>query len=271
MLDMGFIRDVRKIVAVLPARRQTLFFSATMPDEIAKLADQILRNAVRVEATPVSSTAETIEQNLYYVDKGNKMALLQHILDSSGKGSVLVFTRTKHGADKVCKLLNKKSVVAQAIHGNKAQNARQNALNNFKSGKTRILVATDIAARGIDVDQLELVINFEIPNIAETYVHRIGRTGRAGNSGLAISFCDAEERAYIRDIEKLTGVKIPVVNEHPFPMTDLRPAPSKANQGHNRPAGAAHRSENKPRGRYNSYKPKGNSGKSSRSHSDRAQ
>lgn len=211
MLDMGFIHDVRKVLKSVPAQRQTLFFSATMPPEIVALSSSILRNPAKVEVTPVSTTAEKISQFLYYVDKNSKNDLLVHLLNNPEIKSALVFTRTKHGANKVVKRLEKSNIIAQAIHGNKSQNARQNALNNFKSGKTRVLVATDIAARGIDVDDLAYVVNFEIPNIAETYVHRIGRTGRAGASGVAVSFCDAEEKAYIRDIEKLIQMRIPVL------------------------------------------------------------
>ncbi|HEV7349964.1 DEAD/DEAH box helicase [Telluribacter sp.] len=216
MLDMGFVHDVKKVIAALPSKRQSLFFSATMPPAITKLADTILTRPAKVEVTPVSSTAEKIRQALYYVNKGDKNNLLLHILKDASIETALVFTRTKHGADKVVKVLKKAGISAEAIHGNKSQNARQNALSNFKSRKTRILVATDIAARGIDVDDMTHVINFEIPNISETYVHRIGRTGRAGASGIALSFCDAEEKAYLRDIQKLIGKQIPVVKEHPY-------------------------------------------------------
>ncbi len=218
MLDMGFIHDVKKVITKIPAKRQTLFFSATMPPEISSLANTILNNPVRVEVTPVSSTAEKIEQALYYVDKGDKRSLLLHILKDQNIKSVLVFTRTKHGADKVVKDLNRADIEAQAIHGNKSQNARQRALTMFKNGELRVLVATDIAARGIDVDDLSHVINYEMPNIPETYVHRIGRTGRAGASGIALSFCDHEERAYLKDINKLITKTIPVVEDHPYHM-----------------------------------------------------
>jgi ATP-dependent RNA helicase RhlE len=219
MLDMGFIHDVKKILQKIPAKRQTLFFSATMPPEIQKLADTILSNPVKVEVTPVSSTAETIEQQVYFTEKNDKKNLLIHLLKDKSIKSALVFTRTKHGADKVVKDLHKAGVSAEAIHGNKAQNARQRALSNFKSGVTRVLVATDIAARGIDVDNLSHVINYEIPNIPETYVHRIGRTGRAGASGIAFSFCDEEEKEYMRDIQKLIDKVIPVVEKHPWPLS----------------------------------------------------
>ncbi len=216
MLDMGFIHDVRKVIALLPPKRQTLFFSATMPAEISGLADSILTSPVKVSVTPVSSTAEKVEQAVYFVEKTEKRHLLTHLLKNQVKGRVLVFTRTKHGADKVAKDLNKHGIKAEAIHGNKSQNARQRALDNFKSGATRVLVATDIAARGIDVQDLEYVINYELPNVPETYVHRIGRTGRAGASGKALSFCDTEERAYLKDIHKTIKLTIPVVKDHPY-------------------------------------------------------
>ncbi|SJZ36036.1 DEAD/DEAH box helicase [Sediminibacterium ginsengisoli] len=220
MLDMGFIHDVKKVITRIPAKRQTLFFSATMPGEIASLANTILTNPQKVEVTPVSSTAETIQQAVYFVEKNDKKQLLIHVLKDPAIKSVLVFTRTKHGADKVVKDLQKASITAEAIHGNKSQNARQRALTNFKSGTTRVLVATDIAARGIDVDNLSHVINYELPNVPETYVHRIGRTGRAGASGIAFSFCDTEEKEYLRDIQKLIGITIPFVNDHPYAMAD---------------------------------------------------
>jgi ATP-dependent RNA helicase RhlE len=216
MLDMGFIHDVKKIIKMIPSKRQTLFFSATMPKEITSLANSILTDPVKVEVNPVSSTAEMIEQALYYVDTPAKKDLLVHVLKETTAPSVLVFSRTKHGADKIVKLLQKNKVTAEAIHGNKSQNARQRALSNFKDKTSRVLVATDIAARGIDIDELSFVINYDIPNIPETYVHRIGRTGRAGASGIAVSFCDKEERKYIRDIQKLISLEIPVVNNHPF-------------------------------------------------------
>ncbi|RIX48726.1 DEAD/DEAH box helicase [Paenibacillus nanensis] len=220
MLDMGFINDVKKIIAKLPGKKQTLFFSATMPPEIEQLAGSLLTDPVKVEVTPVSSTVDRISQSVYFVDKPNKQMLLNDLLQDRSIGSALVFTRTKHGADRVARGLNRIGVTAQAIHGDKSQNSRQNALSNFKSGATRVLVATDIAARGIDVEDLSHVINFNLPNIPETYVHRIGRTGRAGNSGVAISFCEAEELPYLKDIEKLIKKKVPVVEEHPYPMTE---------------------------------------------------
>jgi ATP-dependent RNA helicase RhlE len=219
MLDMGFIHDVKKVIAKLPAKRQTLFFSATMPKEIQTLANTILTNPVKVEVTPVSSTAEKIQQEIFYVDKNDKKNLLIHILGDKSIQTALVFTRTKHGADRIVKDLIKVGVKAEAIHGNKSQNARQRALTNFKAKITRILVATDIAARGIDVDELTHVINYELPNVPETYVHRIGRTGRAGLSGTALSFCDGEEKEFLDDIEKLIGLKLPVTEDHPFAMS----------------------------------------------------
>ena len=223
MLDMGFIHDVRRIISCLPLKRQSLFFSATMPPEIVRLAGSIVHKPVKVEVTPSASTVDIVNQYVYFIDKGNKNAMLIELLKDEMIKTALVFTRTKFGADKVVRVLNKKNISAEAIHGNKAQNARQRALSNFKSQTTRVLVATDIAARGIDVDDLEYVINYEIPNISETYVHRIGRTGRAGANGTAISFCDAEEKAYLRDIEKLITKKIQVVEDHPYPMTETAP------------------------------------------------
>ncbi len=210
MLDMGFIHDVKKIISVIPTERQTLFFSATMPPEIQKLANSILKNPVKVEVTPPSTTTELVEQSVYNILKKDKRQLLNQLLKDEKIESALVFTRTKHGADKVVKELLRTNIKSAAIHGNKSQNARQLALSNFKDRKIRVLVATDIAARGIDVDNLTHVINYELPNVPETYVHRIGRTGRAGASGIAISFCDEEERAYLKDIQKLIGKTVPV-------------------------------------------------------------
>jgi ATP-dependent RNA helicase RhlE len=244
MLDMGFIHDVRKLLAVLPHKRQSLFFSATMPPEIVKLAGSIVYKPVKVEVTPSASTVEIVNQFVYFIDKGNKNSLLLELLKDEKIKTVLVFTRTKFGADKVVKVLQKKNITAEAIHGNKAQNARQKALTNFKSQTTRVLVATDIAARGIDVDDLEYVINYEIPNISETYVHRIGRTGRAGANGTAISFCDAEEKVYLKDIEKLITKKIRVIDDHPFPLIDHNPvkAPRQQRGNHSRPGSFAQKS-----------------------------
>ena len=220
MLDMGFVHDVRKVIAKIPADRQTLLFSATMPDEIVKLSQTILKNPARVEVTPVSSTAEKVSQCVYFVSKNDKRSLLSHILKDPEMKQVLVFSRTKHGADKIVKDLQRTNVYAEAIHGNKSQNARQRALNGFKDGEIRVLVATDIAARGIDIDNLMYVINYDLPNEPESYVHRIGRTGRAGASGLAMSFCDGEEREYLRDIERLIKKSVPVIEDHPFPTND---------------------------------------------------
>ncbi|MCF3110875.1 DEAD/DEAH box helicase [Niabella sp. CC-SYL272] len=216
MLDMGFIHDVKKILARLPLQRQTIFFSATMPPEVQKLSDSLLKQPVKIEITPPSTTVEKIQQSVYHVEKPNKPALLLHVLKEIAAESTLVFARTKYGADKIAKGLNRAGVSAAAIHGNKSQNARQAALGNFKTGKIRVLVGTDIAARGIDVDGMGCVINYELPNVPETYVHRIGRTGRAGASGIAVSFCDAEEQPYLKDIQKLIGKTIPVVRDHPF-------------------------------------------------------
>ncbi|HOY16041.1 MAG TPA: DEAD/DEAH box helicase [Haliscomenobacter sp.] len=215
MLDMGFVHDVKRIITRLPQRRQSLFFSATMPPEIQKLANTILSNPVKVEVSPISSTTEMVEQMVYFVEKRDKRNLLIQLLRNPNVKSALVFTRTKHGADKINRDIVKAGIRSNAIHGNKSQNARQSALNGFKEGKLRVLVATDIAARGIDVDNLSHVINYDLPNIPETYVHRIGRTGRAGASGIALSFCDSEERAYLRDISKLIAKSIPSVTYHP--------------------------------------------------------
>ena len=223
MLDMGFIHDIRKLLAELPQKRQTLFFSATMPGNIVRLSKTILANPTRITVSPESSTVEVIEQSVYFVDKGNKSALLVDVLKDKSINSVLVFTRTKYGADKLVRTLSRNNICAEAIHGNKSQNNRQRALSNFKKQKTRVLVATDIAARGIDVDELEYVINYEIPNISETYIHRIGRTGRAGANGTALSFCDATEKAYLNDIERLIRKKIAVVSDHAYPLLDHHP------------------------------------------------
>ena len=218
MLDMGFIHDVKRVIAKLPHKRQTLFFSATMPPEIQKLSNTILVKPETVTVTPPATTAELVSQSVYFVDKKDKRQLLHFVLQDKSIKTALVFTRTKHGADKVVKDLHKEGITAEAIHGNKSQNARQRALGNFKENKIRVLVATDIAARGIDVDLLGHVINYEIPEVPETYVHRIGRTGRAGASGTAMSFCDHEEMQDWRNILKLTAQKIPVVEGHPYPM-----------------------------------------------------
>ncbi len=216
MLDMGFIHDIKRITAKLPQKRQTLFFSATVSPEIRKLANTMLNNPVSVAVTPVSSTAESVEQSVYLVKKEDKRSLLKFVFTENEIEHVLVFTRTKHGADKVVKFLNSNGIKAEAIHGNKSQNARERALNGFKNRTIRALVATDIASRGIDVDKLSHVINFDLPEVAETYVHRIGRTGRKGESGIALSFCDSEEMPYLKSINKLINKQIPVVKTHPF-------------------------------------------------------
>lgn len=216
MLDMGFIHDIRKLLIKLPKERQSLFFSATMPAAIVKLSGKILGNYDKVTIKPEQTTAEKVEQAIYFVSKKGKPKLLAHLLKTESVDSALVFSRTKHGADKIVKVLAKASIEAAAIHGNKSQGARQRALGNFKSGHINVLVATDIAARGIDVADLSHVINFDLPNVPETYVHRIGRTGRASASGVALSFCDGEEKAYLKDIQKLIDQKIPVVKDHPF-------------------------------------------------------
>ncbi|HEX5742332.1 MAG TPA: DEAD/DEAH box helicase [Flavobacteriaceae bacterium] len=251
MLDMGFIHDIKKIIAKLPKERQSLFFSATMPPAIVELSHKILGNPEKITINPKQTTAEKIAQAVYFVSKKSKPKLLVHLLELETVGSVLVFSRTKHGADKIVRFLEKSDVKAKAIHGNKSQGARQLALNNFKDGNIGVLVATDIAARGIDVEELSLVINYDLPNIAETYVHRIGRTGRAKASGKAISFCDAEERAYLKDIQKLIDQKIPVVTEHPFlvdslddePITNT-PKPSRHKPIHHHPKNTHNKKRN---------------------------
>lgn len=216
MLDMGFVHDVKRIIARIPTERQTLFFSATMATAIQKLADVLLKNPLQVTVTPVASTADTVRQSVYLVEKGNKQSLLRHLLSNPDVQMALVFTRTKHGADRVAKALNNHGIKSAAIHGNKSQQARQKALTQFKAKQLQVLVATDIAARGIDIDELSHVFNFELPNVPETYVHRIGRTGRAGAKGIAVSFCDQEEKAYLKDIQKLINREIPVEKDHPF-------------------------------------------------------
>lgn len=221
MLDMGFIHDIKKVISKLPKQRQSLFFSATMPPAIVELSQQILGDFDRVTVKPEQATAERVEQAVYFVSKSAKPKLLVHLIEEKQPESTLIFSRTKHGADKLVKILWSNKITAEAIHGNKMQNARQRALNNFKEGKTKVLVATDIAARGIDVDDLELVVNYDLPNVPETYVHRIGRTGRAKKSGISVSFCDVEERPYLKEIEKLIQQVIPVVSDHPH--VDDRP------------------------------------------------
>ncbi|MFZ1381044.1 MAG: DEAD/DEAH box helicase [Saprospiraceae bacterium] len=216
MLDMGFIHDVKKILAKLPVKKQTMFFTATSPANITKLAATILKNPIHVNADPISSAPRKVSQKLYYVQRPNKTALLTHILKSGHVPHVLVFTRTKRGADRVAKQLNSIRIKAEAIHGNKSQGQRERALQGFKDKSIGVLVATDIASRGIDISKLSHVINYDLPEVAETYVHRIGRTGRAGESGEAISFCCAEETEYLRDIQKLTGNKMEIISKHPF-------------------------------------------------------
>jgi ATP-dependent RNA helicase RhlE len=230
MLDMGFINDVKKIIAKTPAYKQTLLFSATMPPDIANLSKDLLRNPAKIEITPVSTTVEIIEQFLYYVDKDNKKNLLIHVLNDESIKQALIFSRTKHGADRIVRQLAQAKVTAQAIHGDKSQGARQNALNDFKNKKLRVLVATDIAARGIDIDELSHVINYDLPEVPETYVHRIGRTGRAGLSGVAISFCDFDEKELLENIEKLIRKRLKEIKEHPFPLVNNFPSEKKTQQ-----------------------------------------
>jgi ATP-dependent RNA helicase RhlE len=230
MLDMGFIHDVKKIVAALPKQRQTLFFSATMPTAIRKLASSMVTNPKHVAVDPVSSAVEVVNQQVYFTDKDSKRNLLVHLLGGEDYQRVVIFTRTKHGSDRVAKHLDRCGKTVAAIHGNKAQNARTRALEGFKSGAIQVLVATDIAARGIDVDDISHVINFELPNVPETYVHRIGRTGRAGKGGTAVSLCDSEERSFLSDIERLTGKRLEVVAEHPFLPTGRRSAPEDSDE-----------------------------------------
>lgn len=267
MLDMGFIHDIKRLLKLIPARRQTLFFSATMPNSIATLSKKILTNPKRIDITPVTSTAEQVSQELCYVTKSNKPNLLLHLLKDDSLESVLIFTRTKHGADRVVKFLTKENITSAAIHGNKSQNARQRALSGFKEHKIRVLIATDIAARGIDVEKLSHVINYELPNVPETYIHRIGRTGRAGREGIAISFCDAEEVPYLNDIEKLIKTRIPRITDHPyaeeFSAADVKAAAAK------KPSirANARRSDTGRNGRSGSSRPNPNRTSSNRSKS----
>ncbi len=232
MLDMGFIHDVRRVIAKLPAQRQTLLFSATMPADIARLAGSILKDPATVSVAPVASTAERVDQWVLFVEQADKRALLGEVLKDASIRRAIVFTRTKHGANRLAEQLGRMGVGADAIHGNKSQTARQRALADFSNGKVRVLVATDIAARGIDIDGITHVINYELPNVAESYVHRIGRTARAGAEGVALSFCDVEERAYLRDIEKLIRRSVPVVPDHPYrsTVTELRPSAARPPQ-----------------------------------------
>ena len=238
MLDMGFVNDVKKIVKLTPNNRQTLLFSATMPMAIRELSEMFLKDPVSVTVSPVSSTAEKVEQRVYFVDKTEKRNLLHHLITKENLSDVLVFSRTKHGADNVVKALRKKGVAAEAIHGDKSQNARQRVLEAFKAKEVGVLVATDIAARGIDIDQLPFVINFDLPNIPETYVHRIGRTGRAGNGGIAISFCGKDEAPYWKDIQKLIKVDVEVIKDHPYPWQDGSPDENTPKKSSNRSAEA---------------------------------
>ncbi|NWG15259.1 MAG: DEAD/DEAH box helicase [Chloroflexi bacterium] len=251
MLDMGFIHDVRRIIKALPSQRQTLMFSATMPQDIQDLAAHILVNPVHVAVTPQATTVEKIEQSVFFVEKKDKRALLEHLLDDQAFRRVLVFTRTKHGANKLAQQLDRGNIRADAIHGNKSQSARERALANFKSGKIRVLVATDIAARGIDVEDVTHVINFDLPNEPESYVHRIGRTARAGAGGIAYSFCDIEERAYLRDIEKLIRLRVPVISEHPYasPLAAPVSRPENPAPARRQPAADGREAADKPRRR----------------------
>ncbi|KJS05863.1 MAG: DEAD/DEAH box helicase [Flavobacteriales bacterium BRH_c54] len=234
MLDMGFVHDIKKLITKLPVKRQSLFFSATMPRTIVELSSKILGNYESVTVKPEQATAERVGQAVYFVSKADKTKLLVHVLKEENAVSTLVFARTKHGADKVVKVLSKANITAEAIHGNKSQNARQRALSNFKEGKTKVLIATDIAARGIDISELALVINYDLPNVPETYVHRIGRTGRASASGISISFCDVEERPYLKDIEKLIKQQIPIVSTHPYvDESKVELVPTKQPQSNN--------------------------------------
>lgn len=252
MLDMGFIHDIKKIIALLPKQRQSLFFSATMHPKIVALSKQILGNPERVTVQPEQTTAEKVEQAIYFVTKSNKIKLLIYLLEMNRMDSVLVFSRTKHGANKIVKLLLREGFKSAAIHGNKSQTARELALSNFKKGELNILVATDIAARGIDIDELSFVVNYDLPNVPESYVHRIGRTGRAGSSGIAISFCDGNEMPYLRDIQKLINKKIRVIHEHPFINDELERASEKPdrNHGHKRKPKPASKKQNSGKNKY---------------------
>lgn len=242
MLDMGFVNDVKKIVKLTPKNRQTLFFSATMPIAIRELAEMFLTDPETVTVSPVSSTAENVEQRIYFVEKTEKRNLLYHLIKNENLSDVLVFSRTKHGADNVVKALRKRDIPAEAIHGDKSQNARQRVLDAFKNKEVGVLVATDIAARGIDIDQLPFVINFDLPNIPETYVHRIGRTGRAGNGGIAISFCGKDEKDYWKDIQKLIKVDVKTINDHPYPWHSGSPTEGPSVQKNSNRSGGAHKS-----------------------------
>jgi len=243
MLDMGFIHDVKRVIAMLPRVRQTLFFSATMPREAQELADRLLKDPETVAVVPPATTAEKVDQEVFFVEKADKRALLTEVLQDASMKRVLVFSRTKHGANRIAEHLLKNRIEAEAIHGNKSQNARERALAGFKSGRVRVLVATDIAARGIDVDSVTHVVNFDVPEVPETYVHRIGRTARAGASGMAMTFCDAEERLDFRNIEKLTRQAIPVVEGHPYESRTPPPPPFNEREVHNVHRGAPPRAQ----------------------------
>ena len=247
MLDMGFIHDIKKIIAKLPFKRQSLFFSATMPAAIVELSGKILGNPEKITIKPKQATAEKIEQAVYFVSKQNKTKLLIHLIEENPNESILVFSRTKHGADKIVRFLTKAHIKSAAIHGNKSQGARQRALGNFKNGEKNILIATDIAARGIDVEELSLVINYDLPNIPETYVHRIGRTGRAKASGIALSFCNQEEKAYLKDIQKLINQQIPLIEDHPFPLDENEAISLVEKPSKNQRKKAKRRAEHKPK------------------------
>jgi ATP-dependent RNA helicase RhlE len=263
MLDMGFIHDIKKVIALLPHNRQSLFFSATMAPAIVALSQKILGNPERVTVKPQQTTAEKVEQGVYFVANEHKVMLLVEILNKRDANSTLVFSRTKHGANKIVKLLDREGITAEAIHGNKSQTARQKALNNFKAGDTKVLVATDIAARGIDVEELSLVVNYDLPNIPESYVHRIGRTGRAKASGIALSFCDAEERSYLRDIQKLIKQEVPVIADHNYVDTRAElPPPKQGGGGGRRQGGGGNRSNNSNGRKPNNRKPNSNGGNS---------
>lgn len=260
MLDMGFIHDIKKIIAKLPTDRQSLFFSATMPPAIVELSRKILGDFERVTIKPQQATAEKVEQAVYFVTKKNKPDLLIHLLEKSPNDSALIFSRTKHGANKIVKQLAKADIKADAIHGNKSQNARQKALGDFKDGDLKVLIATDIAARGIDVEELSLVINYDLPNVPETYVHRIGRTGRASASGIALSFCDGEERAYLRDIQKLINQQVPVITDHPFVDDGAEEVPLPVEKKHHNNRQRPRTGHSHPRGGRNNNNRSGNRG-----------
>ncbi len=266
MLDMGFIHDIKKVIALLPKSRQSLFFSATMHNKIVALSKQILGNPERVSVQPEQTTAEKVGQSLYFVTKANKIKLLVHLLQVQEMDSVLVFSRTKHGANKIVKLLLRDGFECSAIHGNKSQKARELALDSFKKGKIKLLVATDIAARGIDIDELSFVVNYDLPNVPESYVHRIGRTGRAGSSGMAISFCDASERPYLKDIEKLINKKISVIHDHPFINDSLENESFQPERkhGHKRKPKPASKSTGSGKNNYWKKRRSGGQGKSTR-------